>query len=271
MPNHLVFNNVANELRTLIYGRDDTGTNRIIRTDEDGNLQFTSTDTLQTRYLSGATDSITVSDIVEISATDIDIRELSGATDSITVSDIVEISATDIDIRELSGATDSITVSDIVEISATDIDIRQLSGDTDSVTVSDIVEISATDIDIRELSGDTDSITISGKGFTESYTQLVDVTDSGSVMEVDTSEQDTYTFYVRNLETSTGTLVVGLEISPTTTDDFFVLDEATGTFTLQPGSVGVLVPSTYMKYTRVFYDALEGDTSSADVFYNAHI
>lgn len=113
MPNNIVFNNVASQLKTQIYGNYG-GTATPIATDSSGNVTITATD-LDIRNLSGSTDSVTVT------AIDFDIRDLSAATDSVTVT------AVDFDIRDLSAATDSVTVT------AVDFDIRNLSGATDSV------------------------------------------------------------------------------------------------------------------------------------------
>ncbi|KXG74408.1 DUF6385 domain-containing protein [Thermotalea metallivorans] len=167
MPNHLVFNNVAKELQTLINGVDGGGTARPILTDANGRLDLGT---------------------VTVTATNLDIRPLSGTTDSITVT------ATDFDIRPLSGATDSITVT------AIDFDIRPLSGATDSITVT------AIDFDIRPLSGATDSIQLSSRLFTESSTTIAGVTDSGAIFVQETGEQSMYSFYVYNTGSSTITV-----------------------------------------------------------------
>jgi len=220
MPNNIVFNDVASQLKTQIYGSNN-GNIVPISTDENGNITLT--------------------------ATDLDIRDLSADTDSVTVT------ATDLDIRDLSADTDSVTVT------ATDLDIRDLSADTDSVTVT------ATDLDIRNLSGETDSIIKAGSLFTESNVTLEDITSTGIALSIDTSQQDIYSFYVRN--TGAASVSVKLQISPTDSDDYFE-DDSSSEVALDAGDRAILVAQRYLKYTRVYYNA--SDTTTIEAYYNAH-
>ncbi|MTI48994.1 DUF6385 domain-containing protein [Sporosalibacterium faouarense] len=239
MPNNIVFNEVASQLKTQIYGNNG-GTAVPLSVDGSGNLTFTATN-LDIRSLSPTTDTVSVT------ATDFDIRSLSPTTDTVTVT------ATDFDIRGLSPTTDTVTVT------ATDFDIRGLSPTTDTVTVT------ATNLDIRDLSGVTDSVTKGGNFFAESNTTLT-VSDTGVALTIDTSEQDIYTFYVAN--TGAAAVSVKLQIAPTNSSTYYV-DDPSGEVSIGAGEKGVLVAQKFLKFTRLFFNP--SDTTSIEAFYNAHV
>ncbi|MEW8955740.1 hypothetical protein, partial [Clostridium sp.] len=109
MPNYLVFNNSAEELKTLIFGSNN-GDPIPVKVDSDGKLE------ISTVNIGGITGTL-------------DIRPLQGNVDSVSVSGTVTT-------RALSGATDSIKVADTVAT-------RPLTGDTDSVRIFDTVTIRA--------------------------------------------------------------------------------------------------------------------------------
>lgn len=170
MPNNIVFNNVASELKTQIYGQDETGVLHGILTDTEGRIEVAISDTLN----------------------------------------------------------------------------------------------------IRELSAATDSIALGGRIATESVVELTDFTDTGVVLQMDTSEQDIYSFYVLNADDSGDTLTVRLQVSPTEAEEYFIDDVAAGTFTLGIGDAAAIVPSKYFHYTRIYYDA-GANGCTADFYYNARV
>ena len=86
MPNYLVFNNDASDLKTLIYGVDGTDY-KPIAVDSSGMFLFSPLS------------------VITVAATNLDIRSLSSARDSVVVT------ATDLDIRNLNGSQDSVQVS----------------------------------------------------------------------------------------------------------------------------------------------------------------
>ena len=86
MPNDLVFNQNAAELRTLIYGVNGD-LYLPVAVDGDGKFLFS--------QLS----------VITVSAQNFDIRDLNAATDSVTVT------AVNLDIRDLNGSQDSVKVS----------------------------------------------------------------------------------------------------------------------------------------------------------------
>ena len=177
------------------------------------------------------------------------------------------LSTVTVDTRPLSAATDSVTVFGTVTVSAENFDIRDLSGATDSVTVFGTITVSAENFDIRNLSGATDSIQLSSRLFTQSFTSLVDVTDSAAILIEDTSENSMYSFYVFN--TGTNTLTAVLQISPTVTSTFF-MDDGDGPVAISPGGKTTLVNAKYLHYTQLFYET-GGAACSFTAYYNAQV
>ncbi|MFA6808807.1 MAG: DUF6385 domain-containing protein, partial [Eubacteriales bacterium] len=148
-------------------------------------------------------------------------------------------------------------------------DIRALSGATDSIAIisNTAMTVTAENFDIRALSGATDSILLSSRLFTESYTTVSGVTDSAGILIQNTGEQSEYSFYVFN--TGSNTFTVQLQISPVTTESYFV-DDISGAEVLSAGEKITLVAAEYLQYTRLFYDT-SGVTCTFEVYYNAHV
>ncbi|GMQ64319.1 DUF6385 domain-containing protein [Vallitalea maricola] len=263
MPNNLVFNGTASELQVMVNGVDESSNTRKLLTDDTGKLQVVipgtvtvTAENLDIRDLSGATDSVTVFGTVTVTAENLDIRDLSGATDSVTVFGTVTVTAENLDIRDLSGATDSVTVFGTVTVTAENLDIRDLSGATDSVTVFGTVTVTAEELNIQ----------LGSRLFTESSIELEDVVDSAGILEFNTSEQSMYSFYIFN--TGDNTISVNLQISPTTTDSYFMDDRAQ--VAISSGEKAVLVAEKFMQYTRLFYET-SGAACSFSAYYNSHV
>ena len=85
MPNYLVFNNSAQNLRTTIYGADGSAI-RPVAVDSNGDFLFSPLS------------------VISVTATNLDIRPLTTAEDSVVVT------ATNLDIRDLSGTQDSVQI-----------------------------------------------------------------------------------------------------------------------------------------------------------------
>ncbi|SKC84209.1 DUF6385 domain-containing protein [Maledivibacter halophilus] len=246
MPNNLVFNGVAEQLQTLINGVDADGNVRPIRTDSDGQIQLGT---------------------VTVTAENFDIRPLSGVTDSVVIRETVSVTAENFDIRQLSGVTDSVVIRETVSVTAENFDIRQLSGVTDSVVIRETVSVTAENFDIRPLSGATDSIQLSSRLLTEDSLAFEDVTVATATFVQNTGEQSEYSFYVFN--TGSNTLTVQLQISPISTDSYF-MDDPSGAVGLESGDKVTLVAGRFLKYTRLFYDT-GGEACSFNVHYNAQV
>jgi len=101
------------------------------------------------------------------------------------------------------------------------------------------------------------------------FTTLITATDVGtttlSVLDEDTSLQKVYSYYVVNLS-STETVTAWLEISPTDVATYFVSDSS-GTFTVGPTDMAVLVAKQFLNYTRLRLVATA--SSSVECYYNA--
>jgi hypothetical protein len=189
VPNNLVFNNVASQLKTQLYGYDGSSV-VAIQTDASGNIKIVG----------------------------------------------------------VSGDTIPVSIADTV-----------------TVTIPDTVAVTAADLDIRNLSGTQDSVLKAGSYFTESSNALTDIVSTGIALTIDNSQQDIYSFYVKN--TGAAAVSVKLQISPTDAADYFT-DDTSGEISIAGGSTDVLVAQKFLRYTRLFYNA--SDTTSIEVYYNAH-
>ena len=253
MPNNIVFNEVAEQLKVQIYGTD--GSNVLpLATDDSGNVTVTAED-FDIRQL-------TASDTITVTAEDFDIRQL-------TASDTITVTAEDFDIRQLT-ASDTITVtaedfdirqltaSDTITVTAEDFDIRQL-------TASDTITVTAEDFDIRGLSGATDSVIKAGCLFTEDSNTITGASGTGIALTIDTSQFSDYSFYIRN--NGTDPVDITLQVSPSNVNDYYV-DDSTS---VNIGADGkkVITPKYYLKHTRIYYDVPSG-TADIDVYFNGH-
>ncbi|MBZ4666511.1 DUF6385 domain-containing protein [Mahella sp.] len=243
MPNNLVFNNVAGQLQTTINGVDGGGIARPILTAADGRLDLGSV-----TVTAAALDirPLTATDVVTVTATNFDIRPL-------TATDVVTVTATDFDIRPL-------TATDVVTVTAVAFDIRPL-------TATDVVTVTATDFDIRPLTAAEDSVELGARVFTETNTAIAGVVGTGTVLQTDTSQYSLYSFYVNN--TGTAAITVQLQISPTTTEAYFV-DDGSGPVSVAAGEKAVLVAKSFLRYTRVYYDS-GAATATAEFYFNGQV
>lgn len=189
MPNNIVFNNVASQLKTQLYGYDGSSVVPI-QTDASGNIKIVG----------------------------------------------------------VSGDTIPVSIADPV-----------------TVTIPDTVAITAAELDIRDLTGTRDSVIKAGSYFSDDDSTLADIASTGIALTVDNSQQDIYSFYVRN--TGAAAVSVKLQISPTDNADYFT-DDPSGETSIADGDADVLVAQKFLRYTRLYYDA--SDTTSIEVYYNAH-
>ncbi|WHE06583.1 DUF6385 domain-containing protein [Thermoanaerobacterium thermosaccharolyticum] len=217
MPNNIVFNPVAEQLKTLIHGMQGTTPTPLLLDPTTGKL------------LSTVDGSVTVAGTVTAQGT-------------------LTVTSSNFDIRPLTGATDSVTIS---------------SG---SVTVAGTVTVTASALDIRPITASTDSVTLGSRTFLEDSTAIAGVTGTGVVLMENTGNKSMYSYYITN--TGTNTIAVKLQISPTTTDTYFVDD--TTSINLAGGSITVLTAVKFMQYTRLYYDT-GGAAATAEFYYNAQV
>ncbi|MGJ7045009.1 DUF6385 domain-containing protein [Thermoanaerobacterium thermosulfurigenes] len=217
MPNNIVFNPVAEQLKTLVHGMQGTIPTPLLLDSTTGKL------------LSTVDGSVTVAGTVTAQGT-------------------LTVTASNFDIRPLSGTTDSVTIS---------------SG---TVTVAGTVTVTASSLDIRPLTASTDSFTLGSRTFLEDSTNIAGVTGTGVVLMENTGNKSMYSYYITN--TGTNTISIKLQISPTTTDTYFVDD--INSISLAGGSITVLTAVKFMQYTRLYYDT-GGAAATAEFYYNAQV
>ncbi|MCX7884945.1 MAG: DUF6385 domain-containing protein [Caloramator sp.] len=113
MPNNIIFNETAEELKAQVFGYNGT-TLQSLQLDASGNLKIGG--------------SVTISNSVTIVAENLNIRALSGATDSVAVSGTVTVAGT-------------VTVGNTVTVVAESLSIRALSANTDTVSIGGVVSV----------------------------------------------------------------------------------------------------------------------------------
>jgi hypothetical protein len=85
--------------------------------------------------------------------------------------------------------------------------------------------------------------------FTETSTTIAVGTSTVDALEIDTSTQKVYSFYVAN-SAGTGIITALLQISPTNVATFYVNDTSTA-LTIAPGVKGVLVAAEFLRFTKL--------------------
>jgi len=109
-----------------------------------------------------------------------------------------------------------------------------------------------------------------GVGYTASNTTISAIVADGTgvALTLDSSTKNLYSYYVKNAS-STASVSVKLQVSPTDTDSYFIDDTSTA-ITLVTDAATVLVPKNYLHYTRLYYTNLDA-TSTADIeiYYDA--
>ena len=278
MPNNLVFNDSAENLKVQSFGATSGGTVTSLLVANDGALQVGGTIT------AAIADTVTVTGAVSVTANSFDIRALSSVTDTVsvagsvtatiantvTVTGEVSVTANSFDIRALSSATDTVsvagsvtatiantvTVTGAVSVTANSFDIRALSSATDTVSVAGSVTATI---------ANTVTVSVGGYGFTSSDLNiaLTDVSLTNTAFSFDTSQMKQYSFYVVN--TGTAAISVRLQVSPTTSETYFVPDN-TSEVALTQNQAAVLVPGYFLNYTRV--QVLGAQTATAVAYFN---
>lgn len=113
MPNNIIFNETAEELKAQVFGYNGTSL-QSLQLDTSGNLK-----------VSG---SMSISGPVTVVAESLSIRALSGTTDSVAISGTVTVAGT-------------VTVGNTVTVVAESLSIRSLSASTDTVSVGGTVNV----------------------------------------------------------------------------------------------------------------------------------
>ena len=226
MPNYAAFQMDPNNLRTLIYGRDATGTEQVIATDAAGNLTTVIIDGTITNVLAATITAGTL-------------------TSAGTVTNILNGTITNV-----LGAT--ITAGTL----------------TSAGTITNILDGTITNVlGATITAGTLSSVTsISQKSFVEEATLGIATTDVLTPLPpVTTSVLGTYSFFVYN----SGASEVDTQIQISADGANYFVDTV-GDNPIAAGSVDVLVPNRFLKYTRLAYRSTNtGETSTIDVIFNA--
>ena len=226
MPNYTVFQSDPDNLRTLIFGRDATGTDRAIATDTSGNISSNILDGTITNVL-GAT--ITAGTL----------------TSAGTVTNILDGTITNV-----LGAT--ITAGTL----------------TSAGTVTNILDGTITNVlGATITAGTLSSVTsISQRSFVEQQTLGITTADAFTPLPaVTTSVLGTYSFFVLN--SGANPVDTRVEVSA---DGANYLVDTNGDNPLAAGSVDVIAPGRFLKYTRLSYrSANTGASSTINVIFDA--
>ncbi|MBC7346043.1 MAG: hypothetical protein H5U00_01130 [Clostridia bacterium] len=277
MPNNVVFNLEPEKLRTQIFGNQAVA----LAQTADGLLQIAS-----------------ISDVVNVTATNLDIRDLTlsdhvmvygsqgaalaqtadGLLQIASISDVVNVMATNLDIRDLTlsdhvtvygsqgaalaqtadGLLQIASISDVVNVTATNLDIRDL-------TLSDHVRVyGSADAPLAQDGANNLQTNLQARGFTElSWADVATSTAWAFVPAQDTSQKTKYTFAVYNKGGQDAS--IRIETSPDA--NIWYIDTAAAT--LAAGTIEAYVARVFMKYTRIAYSAPVATT--LDIFFNAQV
>ncbi|RUS49103.1 DUF6385 domain-containing protein [Cohnella sp. AR92] len=260
MPNFSVFNTNPDYLRTLIFGHDSSGVSHAAAVNSSGQLL--------TVIMDGTLSNINISGVTVTSGTLTNI--LNGTITSVLGATITAGTLTNL----LNGTITSVLGATITAGTLTNL----LNGTITSVLGATITAGTLTNLlngTITSVLGATitagtlSSVTsISQKSFQESASTNLNTADAFTALPaVTTSVLGTYSFFVYNKGPGTNKADARVEVSANGTNWFDDVDTITG---IAAGSVDVLVPKTFLKYTRLAYrSSAAGSSATIDVYFNA--
>jgi len=253
LPNETVFQSDPSNLRSLIFGRDSTSTARALATDTSGNVK--------NLVLDGTIGSMLGATITAGTLTS------AGTVSNILGGTITNVLGATISAGTLTSAG---TVSNILGGTITNVLGATISAGTltSAGTVSNILGGTITNVLGATISAGTlSSVTaISQKSFIEQETLGITTADALTPLSaVTTSVLGLYSFFVYN----SGTNPVNTQVEVSADGTHYFVDTA-GLNPLASGSVDVLIPARFLKYTRLSYQsATPGSPSSINVIINA--
>ncbi|EFM09180.1 conserved hypothetical protein [Paenibacillus curdlanolyticus YK9] len=279
MPNFSSFNPNPDNLRTLIFGRDATLEPQALATDTSGNLLSVIMDgTISNISIQSATITAgTITSVMGATITAGTINSVLGATITAgTIDSVLGATITAGTIDSVLGATITAgTINSVLGATITAGTINSVLGATITAgTINSVLGATITAGTINSVLGATitagtlSSVTsISQKSFTEiSNAGLVTADAYTPVATVTTSVFGTYSFFVYNTGPGTNRADARVEISANGTNWYTDTTTTTG---IAVGSVDVLVPQRFLKYTRLSYrSSLTGNPTTLDVFFN---
>ncbi|MBB6215723.1 hypothetical protein HNQ80_001812 [Anaerosolibacter carboniphilus] len=265
MPNNIVFNNVANELKTQIYGSNG-GVATPISVDGNGNLIIGSIETIT--YVASVD---TVNEVANVSSVDtVDYVASVGTVTNVSSVDTVDYVAS---VSTVTNVNSVDTVDQVANVSSVDTVDYVASVDT----VNEVANVSSVDtVDYLASVGtiahitDTVDVKIVSNDFAENVaTVALAASGVATVLTTLTSEKNMYSFYVRNTS-STATIDAQVQIAPIDSDAYYV-DDAASISGITTNGISVLVPQKYLKYTRLILTNNNGTaTASAVAYFQGH-
>ncbi|MDQ6422461.1 DUF6385 domain-containing protein [Paenibacillus sp. LHD-117] len=269
MPNFSTFNTNPDDLRTLIFGQDATASAKALATTTSGQLLNVTMDGTISAVMGTTITAGTLSTVNSVLGTTITAGTLStvnnvlGATITAgTLSTVNSVLGTTITAGTLStvnnvlGAT--ITAGTLSTVNSV------LGATITAGTLSTVTSVLGTTITAGTLSSVT---SISQKSFQEIERQDVITANAFTALSaVTTSVFGTYSFFVYNQGPGANKVDARVEISADGSNWYANVDTVTG---ISTGSVDVLVPSKFLKYTRLAYrSSSTGNPTTIDVFFN---
>jgi hypothetical protein len=292
MPNFSSFNPNPDNLRTLIFGRDETQEPQALATNTSGNLLSVIMDgTLSNISIQSATittgtiESVmgatitagTINSVLGATITAGTIKSVLGATITAgTLNSLLGGAITSGTIESVMGATITAgTINSVLGATITTGTIESVMGATITAgTINSVLGATITTGTIESVMGATitagtlSSVTsISQKSFTEISSLAVTTGDTYTgLAAVTTSVFGTYSFFVYNVGPGTNNADARVEISANGSNWYADTTTTTG---IAAGSVDVLVPQRFMKYTRLAYrSSSAGNPTTIDVYFN---
>ncbi len=245
MPNNLVFNDIASQLKVQMYGSDGTNL-QAVSVSASGGLAMAGTVTVTAGTVTVSAGTVTVSaGTMTISGGTI--SQLTAGTVTIEGGTISTVSA-------LTAGTVTISGGTISQLSAGTVTIEGGTISTVSALTAGTVTVSGGTLQTLSIFS-SDTATAVGVG-----TATVDT------LAEDTSTQKVYSFYVANVQ-GTETITAWLQIAPVNSATYYTNDSATQ-YTIGPGDIAVLVPSKFLNYTKLQLIAT-GQTATALCYYQA--
>ncbi|QXM06343.1 DUF6385 domain-containing protein [Crassaminicella indica] len=244
MPNNIVFNNVASQMKTQIYGTD-SGTTRAIAVDANGKLLIGEISTIGT-----------ISEVLNVQSVD--------TVD--TVQQVLNVQSVD--------TVD--TVQQVLNVQSVDtVDTVQQVLNVQSVdTVDNISSVDTVDTVtyVAEVKSITDTVNVDkvGNGFAESVYTVSNLAAgaTATVLTMDTSEKNMYSFYVKNISDSV-TIDAKIQVAPVNLEAYYI-DDAASVVGLEAGEKEILITQKYLKYTRLILENNSTVAGSVVAWYQGH-
>jgi len=295
MPNYTVFNPRPDNLKALIYGSDGTDS-LVLNTDSSGKLNLATVDTISA-IAAGTLTSVgtvgTISTLVTGTLAAVESATIAGGTLSAvegatitagtlssvgtvdTISALVTGTLAAVESATIAGGTLSavegatITAGTLSSVGMVDTISALVTGTLAAVESATIAGGTLSAILSATISGGTIT-TISQANFTQFSTTGLNFTNTSftpidaNTITRETNLYKTYSYFIVN---QTGSSVVDLQVEISSDGTNWYVDQSTSS--LAAGSVEVLVPIKFLKYTRLSYQT--AGNSTIDVYLDAQV